>query len=156
MFGVESGSVWSARITWAVFTTVFAVFIVALTCRIALVCVASGEPGKDDVLFAGRLLRHLGAQAKLFTTLGRDFKDDYQRQRVERFVGGGVSHQSGASLRTPMASIGVRGGSVLISIGGDCGTLVVHQVGTVTCAKRRSRTWLSASRLRFPDPCRAG
>jgi hypothetical protein len=50
---------------------------------------------------------------------------------VMRFVGGGVSHQSGASLRTPMASIGVRGGSVLISIGGDCGTLVVHQVGNV-------------------------
>ena len=56
----------------------------------ALVCVASGEPGKDDVLFAGRLLRHLGAQAKLFTVLGRALKDDYQRQRVERFVGGGV------------------------------------------------------------------
>jgi len=56
----------------------------------ALVCVASGEPGKDDVLFAGRLLRHLGAQAKLFTTIGRDFKDEYQRLRVERFVAGGV------------------------------------------------------------------
>ena len=56
----------------------------------ALVCVASGEPGKDDVLFAGRLLRHVGAQAKLFTVIGRDFKDDSQRQRVERFVAGGV------------------------------------------------------------------
>lgn len=50
---------------------------------------------------------------------------------VMRFVGGGVSHQSGASVRTPTASIGVRGGSVLIRIGGDCGTLAVHQVGTV-------------------------
>jgi sulfate transport system ATP-binding protein len=56
----------------------------------ALVCVASGEPGKDDVLFAGRLLRHLGAQAKLFTTIGRDFKNEYQRRRAERFVAGGV------------------------------------------------------------------
>jgi sulfate transport system ATP-binding protein len=56
----------------------------------ALVCVASGEPGKDDVLFAGRLLRHLGAQAKLFTAIGRDFKDEYQRHRAERFVAGGV------------------------------------------------------------------
>src|SRR5512134_2832056 len=35
----------------------------------ALVCVATGEPGKDDVLFAGRLLRHVGAQAKLFTVV---------------------------------------------------------------------------------------
>jgi hypothetical protein len=50
---------------------------------------------------------------------------------VLRFVGGGVSHQSGASLRTPTAAVGVRGGSVLMRIGGDCGTLVVHQVGIV-------------------------
>lgn len=56
----------------------------------ALVCVASGEPGKDDVLFAGRLLRHLGAQAKLFTAIGKDFKDEYQRHRAERFIAGGV------------------------------------------------------------------
>lgn len=50
---------------------------------------------------------------------------------VMRFVGGNVSHQSGAVLRTPTAAIGVRGGSVLMRIGGDCGTLVVHQVGIV-------------------------
>jgi hypothetical protein len=50
---------------------------------------------------------------------------------VMRFVGGGVSHQSGANLQTPTAAIGVRGGSVLMRIGGDCGTLVVHQVGVV-------------------------
>ena len=30
-----------------------------------LVCVASGEPSKDDVLFAGRLARHLGAEITL-------------------------------------------------------------------------------------------
>lgn len=50
---------------------------------------------------------------------------------VMRFVGGGVSHASGAGLRTPTAAIGVRGGSVLLRIGGACGTLVVHQVGIV-------------------------
>jgi nucleotide-binding universal stress UspA family protein len=79
----------------------------------ALVCVASGEPGKDDVLFAGRLLRHLGAQAKLFTALGRDFKDEYQRQRVERFVAGGVKSlelfgvptQSEIKIGTPQEAI---------------------------------------------------
>ena len=35
----------------------------------ALICVASGEPGKDDVLFAGRLVRHLGADATLLSVL---------------------------------------------------------------------------------------
>ena len=55
----------------------------------ALVCVASGEPGKDDVMFAGRLLRHLGAQAKLFTVISETAKSEYQRQHTERFMAGG-------------------------------------------------------------------
>jgi sulfate transport system ATP-binding protein len=56
----------------------------------ALVCAASGEPGKDDVLFAGRLLRHLGASAKLLTILSHSTHDEHQNKRVERFVAGGV------------------------------------------------------------------
>jgi nucleotide-binding universal stress UspA family protein len=55
----------------------------------ALVCAASGEPGKDDVLFAGRLLRHVGAQAKLLTVVNGVHSPEYQRQHVERFVAGG-------------------------------------------------------------------
>jgi sulfate transport system ATP-binding protein len=34
-----------------------------------LICVAGGEPGKEDVLFAGRLIRHLGAEATLLSVL---------------------------------------------------------------------------------------
>ena len=55
----------------------------------ALVCVASGEPGKDDVMFAGRLLRHLGAQATLLTILD-EMKNEHQTRQVERFIAGGV------------------------------------------------------------------
>ena len=55
----------------------------------ALVCAASGEPGKDDVLFAGRLLRHVGAQAKLLTVINGVHSTEYQRQHVERFMDGG-------------------------------------------------------------------
>jgi len=35
----------------------------------ALICVAVGEPGKEDVSFAGRLARHLGAEATIMTVL---------------------------------------------------------------------------------------
>jgi sulfate transport system ATP-binding protein len=56
----------------------------------ALVCVASGEPGKDDVMFAGRLLRHLGAHATLLTILDGAMKNEYQARQVERFMAGGV------------------------------------------------------------------
>ncbi|MGZ9221034.1 MAG: universal stress protein, partial [Anaerolineales bacterium] len=55
----------------------------------ALVCTARGEPGKDDVLFAGRLLRHLGAQAKLLTVISDATNTEYQRQHIERFMAGG-------------------------------------------------------------------
>jgi sulfate transport system ATP-binding protein len=34
-----------------------------------LICVAVGEPGKEDVSFAGRLVRHLGAEATILTVL---------------------------------------------------------------------------------------
>ena len=58
----------------------------------ALVCVSSGEPGKDDVLFAGRLIRHLGADSTLLTVLnGWGSRDPY---RVERFLAGGLKSLS--------------------------------------------------------------
>jgi hypothetical protein len=45
-----------------------------------------------------------------------------------RFVGGGVSHEGGAKLRTPTASIGVRGGMAMVQVT-SAGTLIVHQYG---------------------------
>jgi len=57
---------------------------------------------------------------------------------VMRFVGGGVSHGQGARLKTPSASIGLRGGTAIIDAnlrdfrppnGGACGALVLLQFG---------------------------
>ena len=73
----------------------------------ALVCVASGEPGKDDVMFAGRLLRHLGAQAKLFTVIGEDTNSEYRRHHIERFMAGG---QHSLELFGVSAEIEIRSG----------------------------------------------
>jgi hypothetical protein len=52
---------------------------------------------------------------------------------VLRFVGGGVSHGGGASLTTPAATIGVRGGTALVSLEEpNCGTLIADQYGELT------------------------
>ncbi len=56
----------------------------------ALVCVSMGEPGKDDVMFAGRLLRHLGAKARLFSVMSGEAEDEYERQRRDQFMAGGA------------------------------------------------------------------
>ena len=60
----------------------------------ALICTTSGEPGKDDVLFAGRLVRHLGADATLLSVLPAANKDPDLLQRTERFLQGGVESLS--------------------------------------------------------------
>jgi len=53
---------------------------------------------------------------------------------VLRFVGGQISHIDGATIKTPVATIGVRGGSTTVgSGGGGCaGLLIVNNVGTLT------------------------
>ena len=75
----------------------------------ALICVASGEPGKDDVLFAGRLVRHLSAEAELLSVVPNTLKDPLLKERVERFLAGGV--RSMALLGVP-ATATIRSGSV--------------------------------------------
>jgi sulfate/thiosulfate transport system ATP-binding protein len=79
----------------------------------ALICVTSGEPGKDDVMFAGRLVRHLGADATLLSVLPVIATDSDQQKRTERFLEGGV--QSLSILGVP-ANTRIRCGAPVIEI----------------------------------------
>jgi len=74
----------------------------------ALVCVAVGEPGKEDVRFAGRLLRHLGARATIACVLPESSRPDMQEQ-AERFLAAG--ERTLTMLDVP-ASTRVRRGAV--------------------------------------------
>ena len=74
-----------------------------------LISVAGGEPGKDDVLFAGRLLRHLGAQAELLSVITDTASANTLRDRIERFLQSGVRTLEG--LGVPATTV-VRTGSV--------------------------------------------
>lgn len=56
----------------------------------ALVCVATGEPAKEDVRFTARLVRHVGAEATLLAVLSPERQDTLNQQRVQRFLAGGV------------------------------------------------------------------
>lgn len=55
-----------------------------------LVCVSGGEPSKEDVLFAGRLMRHLEAEVTLLGVLLEGDDDPAERSRVERFLEAGI------------------------------------------------------------------
>ena len=56
----------------------------------ALICVATGEPGKEDVLFSGRLVRHLGGAATLLAVLPETQNNQESMVRAERFLAKGA------------------------------------------------------------------
>jgi sulfate transport system ATP-binding protein len=53
-----------------------------------LICVTVGEPGKEDVLFAARVVRHLGAEATILTVLPEGH-GTLQATQAQRFLDGG-------------------------------------------------------------------
>jgi hypothetical protein len=57
---------------------------------------------------------------------------------VLRFVGGQVSHTNGASIKTPVATIGVRGGTVTIIFLPGRHIMVINQFGRVEVTNRVS------------------
>jgi sulfate/thiosulfate transport system ATP-binding protein len=56
----------------------------------ALICVTTGEPGKDDVFFAGRLITHFGAEATLMTVLPPLSQDPANKYRLQKFLEDGT------------------------------------------------------------------
>ncbi|HEY4591283.1 MAG TPA: ABC transporter ATP-binding protein, partial [Thermoanaerobaculia bacterium] len=51
-----------------------------------LICVAVGEPGKEDVSFSGRLARHLGAEVTILTVLPERTRDPQEEEQAARFL----------------------------------------------------------------------
>jgi hypothetical protein len=60
-----------------------------------------------------------------------------------RFVGGQISHEQGANIKTPTATVGIRGGIALIKLGMPQGTLVLLQYGTLTVANAENTITIS-------------
>jgi sulfate transport system ATP-binding protein len=94
--------------------------------RRALICVAVGEPGKEDVRFAGRLLRHLSAEATIACVVPEGTSPEL-RARADRFLARG--QRALALLDVPARTL-VRTGSPREEIldevrGGDHDLLVV-------------------------------
>ena len=59
---------------------------------------------------------------------------------ILRFVGGHVSHGVGMSVRTPVATVGVRGGIGTIGFVPGCGMLVLNQFGSVKVSNGAGET----------------
>jgi sulfate/thiosulfate transport system ATP-binding protein len=91
-----------------------------------LICVAVGEPGKEDVLFAGRLVRHLGAAATVLKVLPEGSGAE-ERAQAERFLA--ASERTLERIGVP-AETRIRSGAAQTEIlaemtDGDYGLLVL-------------------------------
>jgi sulfate/thiosulfate transport system ATP-binding protein len=56
----------------------------------ALVAVARGEPGKEDIFFTGRLAAHLGAEVSLLSVIAPGRSSAAQQEQADRFLENGV------------------------------------------------------------------
>lgn len=63
---------------------------------------------------------------------------------VMRFVGGQISHSSGAQILTPVATIGVRGGMMTVAVG-PAGTTVMSHYGHIDVGNNRNHQLLLRS-----------
>jgi sulfate transport system ATP-binding protein len=92
-----------------------------------LICAAVGEPGKEDVQFTARLVRHLGATGTLLSVLPREIQDPAELERAGRFLAAGARSMA---LLGVQAMTTLRRGNVREEIGremasGGYGMLVV-------------------------------
>jgi hypothetical protein len=69
----------------------------------ALLCVAGGEQGKVDILFAGRLLRHLRVEVTVLIVVAGDEPDVVADAQAERFVAAGAKTLVSAGIKTRTA-----------------------------------------------------
>ncbi len=85
------------------------VLVVPTACALptrVLICVAVGEPGKEDVRFAGQLARHVGASATIACVLPQGAPKELERS-AERFLAAG--ERTLALLDVPSRAVVRRG-----------------------------------------------
>jgi sulfate transport system ATP-binding protein len=85
----------------------------------ALLCVAGGEQGKVDILFAGRLLRHIGAEVTVMIVVAGDKPDPVADAQAERFVAAGAKTLASSGIRARTA---LRHGDAMERIEEEAGT----------------------------------
>jgi nucleotide-binding universal stress UspA family protein len=69
----------------------------------ALLCVAGGEQGKVDILFASRLLRHIGAEVTVLIVVPGVRPDRARDAQAGRFVAAGVKTLASSGIKATTA-----------------------------------------------------
>ncbi len=110
----------------------------------------SGE-GSANITFLDRTTMSIGRNSTLIIdkyvydpATGKGVLTATMAQGVLRFIGGEISHSSGVKVLTPVATIGVRGGMMTVSVGAD-GVSVMSHYGHIDVANGRNHQLLLRS-----------
>jgi hypothetical protein len=110
----------------------------------------SGE-GTTNIIFLDRTTLSIGRNSSLIIdkyvydpNSGHGALTATMARGVLRFIGGQISHSSGAEILTPMATIGVRGGMMTVRVGAD-GTTVMSHYGHIDVSNGRNHQFLLRS-----------
>jgi hypothetical protein len=110
----------------------------------------SGE-GTTNIIFLDRTTLSIGRNSILIIdkyvydpSSGRGALTATMARGVLRFIGGQISHSSGAQVLTPVATIGVRGGMMTVRVGPD-GTTVMSHYGHIDVGNGRNHQFLLRS-----------
>ncbi|MGP0061326.1 MAG: FecR domain-containing protein [Beijerinckiaceae bacterium] len=104
------------------------------------------EAGTAQVTFIDRTTLNIGRNSSV--TIDKFLYDSQagvgefaasMSKGVMRFVGGQISHSSGATVTTPVATIGVRGGTTIILFRASGGIIVIGHSGVIDVANAVSR-----------------
>ncbi len=110
----------------------------------------SGE-GSANITFLDRTTMSIGRNSTLVIdkyvydpATGKGVLTATMAQGVLRFIGGEISHSSGVKVLTPVATIGVRGGMMTVSVGAE-GVSVMSHYGHIDVANGRNHQLLLRS-----------
>lgn len=111
----------------------------------------SGD-GTANIIFLDRTTLSIGRNSSLVIdkyvydpNSGRGALTATMARGVLRFIGGQISHSSGAVVLTPVATIGVRGGMMTVNVGANGTTTVMSHYGHIDVSNGRNHQLLLRS-----------
>ena len=104
----------------------------------------TSDVGSANITFLDRTTMSIGRNSTLIIdkyvydpATGKGVLTATMTQGVLRFIGGQISHSTGVKVLTPVATIGVRGGMMTVSVGAD-GVSVMSHYGHIDVANGRN------------------
>ena len=112
--------------------------------------ITTSDSGSAQITFLDKATMSIGRNSSVVidkfaydSAAGRGEMAASLSKGVLRFVGGQISHSVGAVVKTPVATIGIRGGVMTLITGQGCGVMAIGHFGQTTISNNVSSQTIS-------------